>query len=150
MGTEVRDNCTEPVTRERLSALVHAFYRDIGADESLGPIFTTVIGPDWSVHLDRMVEFWSTVMLGSRSFRGNVFGKHRAIEGVAPSHFVRWLSLWRRHTDALFAPPDAAELQRIAQGIARNLFYGFFDGQHAFPFDDQAPRAAALVTSKVS
>ena len=145
MEPEVRDSRTEAVTRERLSALVHAFYRDIGTDEALGPIFATVIGSDWSVHLERMVEFWSTVMLGSRSFRGNVFGKHMAIEGVAPTHFVRWLSLWRRHTDALFAAPDAAELQRIAQGIARNLFYGFFDGRHAFPFDDQAHRAVALV-----
>ena len=149
MEPEVNNCGTAPVTKERLSALVHAFYRDIGADDALGPIFTTVIGPDWSVHLERMVEFWSTVMLGSRSFRGNVFGKHMAIEGVAPTHFVRWLSLWRRHTDALFAPPDAAELQRIAQGIARNLFHGFFDGRHAFPLDDQAQRDVAAVAPNV-
>jgi hemoglobin len=76
------------------------------------------------------------VMLGSRSFRGNVFGKHMAIEGIAPTHFTRWLTLWHQHTTARFESADAAELQRVAQGIARNLFHGFFDGQHEFPFDE--------------
>jgi hemoglobin len=133
-----RDTVTTPITKEGLRALIHAFYRDIGADASLGPIFTAVIGADWSVHLERMVEFWSTVMLGSRSFRGNVFGKHMAIEGVAPAHFTRWLSLWQHHTTARFGPADAAELQRIANGIARNLFHGFFAGQHEFPVDESS------------
>ena len=114
------------VSREQLTTLIHAFYRDIRTDESLAPIFARVIGDDWSAHLDRMVEFWCTVMLGSRSFRGNVFGKHMAIDGVAPAHFVRWLSLWRAHTALEVDPPAAEELQRIAQGIARNLYLGLF------------------------
>jgi hemoglobin len=131
-----RSTPTAPITKEGLRALIHAFYSDIGADPSLGPIFSRVIGTDWSAHLERMVEFWSTVMLGSRSFRGNVFGKHMAIEGIAPAHFTRWLSLWQQHTTARFEPAGAAELQRIAQGIARNLFHGFFDGRHEFPLDE--------------
>ena len=64
------------------------------------------------------------------------FNARFLFDGVEPEHFVRWLSLWRRHTSALFAPADAAELQRIAHGIARNLFQGFFAGRHTFPFDD--------------
>jgi len=114
------------IDRTKIETLVHDFYRDIGRDDLLGPLFTGIIGDDWSVHLARMVEFWSTVMLGTRSFRGNVFGKHMAVAGVRPEHFLRWLTLWHRHTNRLFGTETAAELQRTAHGIARNLFYGFF------------------------
>jgi regulator of cell morphogenesis and NO signaling len=48
-------------------------------------------------HLERMVEFWSTVALGTRSFKGDVFGKHMAVDGVAPRHFAVWLRLWGQH-----------------------------------------------------
>ena len=115
-----------PVTRERLSALVHAFYADVRADALLGPVFEQALADRWEPHLDRMVEFWSTVALGSKSFSGNVFGKHMALEGVTPAHFSAWVGLWGTHTERLFAPDDARELQFTAHGIARNLFQGYF------------------------
>ncbi|NKI92459.1 group III truncated hemoglobin [Rhizobacter sp. SG703] len=122
---------TEPVhqkalDRAQVETLVHEFYRDVRSDELLAPVFGAVIGDDWSVHLQRMVEFWSTVMLGSRSFRGNVYGKHMAIDGVRQEHFLRWITLWHRHTDRLFSREVAEEFQRTAHGIGRNLFHGFF------------------------
>jgi hemoglobin len=113
--------------------LVHAFYDDVRADALLGPVFAQVIGDDWAPHLARMVEFWSTVMLGTRSFRGNVYGKHVQLAQqipTTPEHFLRWLTLWHRHTSARFEPGLAEEFQATAQGIGRNLFHGFF-GQFA-------------------
>lgn len=107
--------------------LVHNFYDDILEDVLLGPIFVQAIGPQWDAHLERMVSFWSTVMLGTHSFRGNVFGKHMALKGQHPiqaHHFYRWLTLWHHQTSALFEPEVARDFQRTAQGIARNLFYG--------------------------
>ena len=121
------DTNVGPVTKEGLEALVRAFYRDVGSDTALGPIFRNALGTDWSAHLDRIVEFWSTVMLGSRSYRGNVFDKHMALAGVEPRHLARWLSLWQRHSTARFAASDAAELQRVARRIGHKLFRGFFD-----------------------
>jgi hemoglobin len=125
-----------PVTREALTQLVHDFYADVRADDKLGPVFDGAIGDHWDTHLARMVEFWSTVMLGTHSFRGNVFGKHMALEGVEREHFLRWITLWHKHTDRLFAPPAARELQQTAHGIARNLFYGFFDRFAHFVMED--------------
>ena len=112
--------------RAGIEALVHDFYGDVRRDELLAPIFEAVIGEDWSVHLDRLVEFWSSVMLGTRSFRGNVYGKHMALDGVCPEHFLRWITLWHRHTNRLFSAEVAEEFQRTAHGIARNLSHGFF------------------------
>jgi len=125
--TAEMDTHVGPVTKEGLEALVRAFYRDIGSDAALGPIFHNALGTDWSTHLERIVEFWSTMMLGSRSYRGNVLDKHMSLTGVEPRHLARWLSLWQQHTTARFAAADAVELQRVARRIGRNLFRGFFD-----------------------
>jgi hemoglobin len=131
----------ETVTREQLQALVQAFYGDIGADETLAPIFVNVLGPDWSPHLERIVEFWGTALLGSRSYRGNMFDKHMRIQGVGREHFVRWLALWQQHTAARFGPADATELQRVARRIAQQLFRGFFGDLQGFPADEDSAGA---------
>ncbi|MBX3607231.1 MAG: group III truncated hemoglobin [Piscinibacter sp.] len=130
-------NAVTDLTRARLAELVHEFYADVRADTLLGPVFDGLIGPRWEPHLLRMVEFWSTVALGTRSFRGNVYAKHMALDGVQPEHFLRWLTLWHRHTNRLLPPVDARELQRVAHGIARNLFHGFFGHFAAFEMADE-------------
>lgn len=124
-------NMTEPdargapaVDRARIETLVRDFYGDVRTDALLAPVFGPVIGDDWGPHLARMVDFWSTVMLGARSFRGNVFAKHMVLQGVRDEHFLRWITLWHRHTNRLFDDATALELQRTAHGIGRNLFYG--------------------------
>ena len=118
---------THAFERSDVAALVHTFYRDVRADELLGPLFDHAIGDDWGPHLSRMVDFWSTVFLGAHSFRGNVFGKHMDLGlRVRQEHFLRWLTLWSRATSSLFDMGIASELQDIAQRVARNLYYGFF------------------------
>lgn len=122
---------------ETITLLVHGFYADVRGDPLLGPVFNEALHDRWDAHLARLVDFWSTVALGTRSFRGNVFGKHMELEGVTPAHFAAWVGLWQRHTDRLFAPDVARELQVVAHGIARNLFRGYFGNDPAFP----APQA---------
>ena len=80
-------------TRESLTELVHGFYADVRADPLLGPVFEEALRERWEPHLARMVEFWSTVALGSKSFKGNVFAKHMALQGVTPAHFAAWVKL---------------------------------------------------------
>ena len=102
---------------ESLTELVHSFYADVRADALLGPVFEAALHDRWEPHLARMVDFWSTVALGSKSFRGNVFTKHMALTGVTPDHFAAWVRLWGQHTERLFAPEVAHELQAArAQG----------------------------------
>jgi hemoglobin len=115
-----------PIDRTQLEQLVHDFYASVRRDPELGPIFERIVGDHWGPHLARMVEFWCTVMLNSHTFKGNVFGKHMALEGIRPGHFLRWLTLWNEHTAERFAGDTLERLQDTARGIARNLFYGFF------------------------
>ena len=66
-------------TVESISELVHAFYADVRQDALLGPVFDEALNGQWDEHLHRLVDFWSTVLLGSRSFKGNVLGKHMQV-----------------------------------------------------------------------
>jgi hemoglobin len=115
-----------PLNPTSIATLVREFYDGVRADPELAPVFNAAIGDHWTPHLDRMVDFWTTVMLGSRNFQGNVFGKHMLLNGVTPDHFRRWLALFETTTARLFAPIDAAEFQTVARRIAASLQYDFF------------------------
>jgi hemoglobin len=131
---------------QSITQLVHGFYADVRADPLLGPVFDKALHGQWENHLQRLVDFWSTVALGTRSFRGDVFGKHMALDGVTPAHFAAWVRLWQHHTERLFTPEVADSLQVAAHGIARNLFRGYFGSDPAFvpPREDEGhgPRRA--------
>ena len=117
---------------ESITQLVHGFYGDVRRDPLLGPVFDEALHGQWDAHLQRLVDFWSTGALGTRSFKGDVFGKHMALEGVTPAHFAAWVGLWQQHTSRLFAPEVARDLQVAAHGIARNLFRGYFGNDPGF------------------
>jgi len=121
-----------PASVESITQLVHGFYGDVRQDSLLGPVFEKALHGQWDAHLQRLVDFWSTVALGTRSFKGDVFGKHMALEGVTPAHFAAWVGLWQQHTSRLLAPEVAHDLQVAAHGIARNLFRGYFGSDPAF------------------
>lgn len=109
-----------------VTALVHTFYDAVRADPELSPVFTRAIGGDWEPHLARMVDFWSTVMMGTKQFQGNVFGTHMQLDGIAPQHFRRWLALFEHTAADLFEPALADEFLLVARRIAASLQYGFF------------------------
>jgi hemoglobin len=120
---------TLPLNSASIATLVHEFYQGVRADPELGPVFDAAID-DWEPHLARMVEFWSTTMLGTKSFQGNVYGKHMALPGVQPAHFQRWLVLFQATADRLFEPAVAQEFRLVASRIAQSLQYGFFGQVH--------------------
>ncbi len=122
MAAMASDHAPLPLDLDSITALVHGFYADVRADPLLGPVFAQAIGAHWDAHLARMVDFWSTVALGSKRYRGSVAARHLALEGITPAHFAAWVRLWARHTDARFAPEAARQLQQAAHGVARHLF----------------------------
>lgn len=132
MTTAVQATHSTVIDREAITLLVYRFYDEVRADPLLGPTFEAVLADRWATHLPRMVEFWSTLLISSRSFSGNVYSKHMALADITPQHFERWLALWFATTDRLFAMPVAARLQTMALGIARNLHRGYFDDDAGF------------------
>ena len=114
------------LNRTVIAQLVHEFYDDVRRDPELHPIFDAAIGGNWEPHLGRMVEYWSTVMLATHEFKGNVYGTHMALGGIVPDHFQRWLVLFEKTARRLFTPELADEFLLVARRIAASLQYGFF------------------------
>lgn len=96
------------VTEEDIATLVNEFYGKVRYDSLLGPIFTDAIGADWGPHLAKMRAFWSSVLLASRTYKGNPMMAHLQLPPrLTAAHFQRWLDLWRE-TAAEHCSPDVA------------------------------------------
>jgi len=114
------------ITREGVRALVDQFYGKVREDDLLGPVFFLALGEDWTDHLNKLTEFWCTVVLGTRSFQGNVYGTHMALAEIEPDHFERWLGLFGETVHQLFNDDDAAQFMAMAHRVASSLQIGFF------------------------
>ncbi|PPB79966.1 hemoglobin [Albidovulum inexpectatum] len=104
---------------EMLRRLVHAFYDKVRRDDVLGPIFEARIS-DWGPHLDRMVDFWSSVALMTGRYHGAPVPAHAGLP-VEWRHFERWLGLFRETAQQICPPKGAGHLIERAERIARSL-----------------------------
>ncbi|WP_334163754.1 group III truncated hemoglobin [Phenylobacterium sp.] len=115
------------VTEEMIRELVHAFYAQVRRDPALGPIFNRVV-EDWDAHLAKLCDFWSSVTLMTGRFKGAPMAVHARLPEIRPTHFARWLHLFRQTAQAV-CPPEAAALfiakadiigESLQLGIAAN------------------------------
>lgn len=100
--------------RDDIKILVDNFYQKVNADELLGPVFSHV---DWPHHLPVMYNFWSSMLLGDQSYKGNPLQKHLPLP-IEKSHFGRWLELFRETVNERFEGEYAEEIKMRAQAIA--------------------------------
>lgn len=122
------------VDEAMIERLVHRFYADVRADSLLGPVFEARIA-DWGPHLERMCEFWSSVVLRTGRYHGQPMPKHAALP-VEAAHFDRWLALFAataREVCGAAAPIFIDRAGRIAQSLelgvatSRGLLLGLGD-----------------------
>ena len=115
------------VTETQIVALVDAFYAKVRRDEILAPIFERAIEPDaWPVHLAKMYDFWSSVMLTTGRYKGNPLAVHTRLDGIEPGMFARWLALFRATAEELFPAELAASFREKSERIAESLKLGLF------------------------
>ena len=127
------------ITEAMIHEVVHGFYGRIRQDPALGPIFHRVITADaWPAHLQKMCDFWSSVMLMSGRFHGAPMPAHLRIEGrdgkgLNDRHFARWLHMFAE-TAAELCPPEAAALfVKKSQMIAQSLLLGIAASRGEIP-----------------
>jgi hemoglobin len=132
-------------TREDCERLVRAFYGRALEDPIIGFIFTDVAQLDFEDHVPVVTAFWETLLLGARTYDRGAFHPHAALHArveLREGHFERWLSLWYRTVDELFAGPRA----ELAKAHAFRLANAFRMRLTAHPSAaDQRP-AGLLVT----
>ncbi len=127
-STERRAGITASIVAETgldealLDRLVRGFYARARADALLGPVFDARV-EDWDSHLERMVAFWSSVVLMSGRYRGQPMQKHMPLP-VDARHFDRWLALFEATARSLCPPAAADYLLERARRIGESLELG--------------------------
>lgn len=130
-------NDSSHIDEAGLARLIPVFYDRVRADAELGPLFNAVVH-DWPEHLERLVAFWSSVMLTTGRYKGSPMAAHlRHKAQITPALFDRWLALWSEVTDEVMPAAAAAALQAKAARIAESLQLALF-----FRLDDPVGTAA--------
>jgi hemoglobin len=114
------------VDREFIGRLVRAFYARVRADARLGPIFARHIAGDWEPHLEKMTDFWSSVILKTGAYQGRPMPAHLKLKEVVEPDFDIWLGLFRETARELCEPEVAAVFIDRAERIARSLKLAMF------------------------
>lgn len=109
------------ISEDQLQRLIPRFYARVRDDALIGPVFNSAIA-DWTHHLEKLVAFWSSVMLTSGRYKGNPVAAHlKHLPTITPPMFDRWLTLWTEVTGEMLPAPAAAALQGKAARIAESL-----------------------------
>lgn len=110
-----------------IEALVHGFYDRVRADALLGPVFAERIA-DWGPHLERMVQFWSSVALMTGAYHGQPMRMHLPLP-IDGRFFDRWLQLFEETATDLCPPAASAHFVERARRIAESLELGIATAQ---------------------
>ncbi len=114
------------VDRAFIGVLVRDFYGRVRADARLGPIFAGEIRGDWEPHLEKMTDFWCSVILKNGAYSGRPVPAHLKLKQVREEDFDIWLGHFRRTAEALCPPEVAAVFIDRAERIARSLKLAMF------------------------
>ncbi|WP_061169838.1 group III truncated hemoglobin [Caballeronia hypogeia] len=125
-----------------IRALVEAFYGRVDEDPLLGPIFSRALTGRWDEHLAKMTTFWSSLVLGTKNYRGNVQEAHRPVDEIEPRHFARWLSLFLNTVETRYEPAAAVQFMEPALRIAQSLQLSKFGWDYQIPVEQQELLAA--------
>ena len=110
------------VDEDSIRRLVHGFYDAVRRDDVIGPICLHKIAPDrWPFHLNRMCDFWSSVLLRSGRYHGQPLPPHLRLPDLSDIHFARWLGLFRTTARAVFSEADAKIVIATAERIAQSF-----------------------------
>lgn len=107
-------------SRADIERLVNQFYKKVISDEMIGVFFTEIVVLDWGKHIPVMYDFWETILLGKRTYKGNAMLKHIQLsrkQTLQTRHFERWLKHWETTVQECFCGEKAHEAIERAHQI---------------------------------
>jgi hemoglobin len=128
LGPGVAAGVDEAMIRE----LIHTFYGRVRQDPDLGPIFGREVA-DWDEHLEKLCDFWSSVLLMTGRFKGQPMAVHVRVGDIAPHHFAQWLQLFETTARELWPPSAAALVCAKAHQIGESLQLGIAASRGELP-----------------
>jgi hemoglobin len=115
-GIPLSDNVSE----EDIKNLVQHFYAAAQTDALLGPVFQTEVA-DWDAHLEKMGDFWSSVVLRTGRYAGRPIQAHQTISGLTEAHFARWLVLFEASVHTTIHEEAAPLFLEGAERMGRSM-----------------------------
>jgi len=116
---------TDIATPADVDRLVAVFYRQyVLNDAIIGFFFTDIARIDLETHLPKISAFWQLQLLGKLGYAGQTFAAHKHLHDQAQlteDHFHRWLYLFEKTLDELFAGPRTETARQRARTIARSM-----------------------------
>jgi hemoglobin len=115
------------INKTHIENLITNFYEQIKQDELLGPIFNDVAKVNWEEHIPLLVNFWSSIMLGTNEYHGGAFGKHVMLSHQTPinkQHFDHWLEIFTQQANQDLPKPYNEIIVNRANMIAQSLLTG--------------------------
>jgi hemoglobin len=119
----------EPLTgvdREFIGVLVRDFYGRVRKNPRLGPIFAREIAGDWEPHLEKMTDFWCSVILKTGAYQGRPVPAHMKLQDVREEDFAIWLGIFGETARERCTPEVAEVFIERAERIARSLQLAMF------------------------
>ncbi len=117
------------ITEKSIKYLVDRFYDKVRNDPELGIVFAKTIGDSdaqWLPHLEKMYDFWSSLMLTSGRYHGNPLKKHKDMPVFNKELFVRWLELFSETAHEIHPPEIAQAYIDKSRRIAENLKFHLY------------------------
>ena len=118
------------ITVDNINDFLTVFYARIRKDEVLGPIFDSYIGTskqEWKEHVDIIGSFWSSVLLRTRTFKGNPMQTHLAITEIKEEHFTMWLAIFHKTAMEYYTMDSANKFieasNRMAFSLNKNICF---------------------------
>jgi hemoglobin len=105
-----------------IKLLVNEFYEKVNKDDLLAWIFNDLSKVDWKAHLPIMYNFWSTILLGTKAYKGQPFDVHLYLP-VGKEHFDRWVKLFADTVEENFSGEIADEAKSKANSISEIFQY---------------------------
>ena len=106
-----------------IGRIVDTFYGKVRRDPVLGPIFEAAVH-DWPDHLQRLRDFWSSLVLITGRYKGSPFEAHLALPTLDASHFAIWLRLFDQTLGELCTVEQAEVFRVRARRVAESLQLG--------------------------
>ncbi|MBD1425183.1 group III truncated hemoglobin [Sphingobacterium arenae] len=119
-------------TLDNVKLMVNTFYGRVQKDDLIGPIFNAKLEDHWPEHLEKMYTFWQTILLDEYTYQGRPFPPHAQLP-IEAEHFDRWLQLFDKTVNDLFAGPVAEEAKSRGRKMAA-LFQVKLDHIRQSPF----------------
>ncbi|MBS2020522.1 MAG: group III truncated hemoglobin [Deltaproteobacteria bacterium] len=109
-------------TRDDVRTLVHAFYETTRRDPLLGGLFERRLAGRWEEHMERMTQFWMTVLFAVPLYAGRPLERHQGLP-LGKEHFAQWLELWDAQITARYAGERADAARRAARRMATRMLH---------------------------